>query len=285
VRSRLRHGKTTRALVLLYHRVAEPERDPQLLAVSPAHFEEHLHVLASRGGAVPLRELRGRRSGVAITFDDGYADNLPAAERLAAAGLPATVFVAAGLLGETPWWDELAERTQVESGWDVLAADGGAAAERYRELFARLRPLPHDERAAALRGLGGEAAPEARIVTEAELRALAGIDGVEVGAHTCTHPVLATLAPAAREAEVAGSKRRLEQLLGAPVTSFAYPYGSREDYDAETVAAVRAAGFARACANEPARLRARCDPYRIPRFLVRDWDGDAFARELDRWLA
>jgi peptidoglycan/xylan/chitin deacetylase (PgdA/CDA1 family) len=268
VASRTRHGRTTAALALLYHRVAEPDRDPLLLAVSPARFAEHLEVLAS-AAVVPLAALRGRGDGVAITFDDGYADNLDAAARLAEAGLPATVFVTAGLLGEPPWWDVLARVVPEEE-----------VAERFRAL----RPLPPAERASALAGLEGEP-PDGRVLTADELRALAAVDGIEIGAHTCTHPMLSALPLPEQRREIEGSKRMLEAELGRPVTSFAYPFGAREDYDDGTVAAVRAAGFERACVNEPARLRARCDPFRLPRFLVRDWDGDTFARRLAAWLA
>jgi peptidoglycan/xylan/chitin deacetylase (PgdA/CDA1 family) len=267
VRSRARHGKTTGALALLYHRVAEPDLDPLLLAVSPARFAEHLDVLASRD-VVPLAELHGRRDGIAITFDDGYADNLGAAAQLAEARMPATVFVTVGLLGEPPWWDVLA-RVVPEQEF----------AERFREL----RALPPTERASALAGIEGE--PDGRVLTADELRALAAVDGIEIGAHTCTHPVLSALPLSAQRGEIEGSKRALEAELGRPVTSFAYPFGAREDYDDGSVTAVREAGFRRACVNEPARLRVRCDPFRLPRFLVRDWDGDTFARELAGWLA
>lgn len=105
------------ALVLLYHRVADMESDPQLLCVSPRHFSEHLQVLAAEAKPLSLGELvvvQGNqklpRSAVVVTFDDGYADNLhnalPLLEGLA---IPATVFVATGSLGMERgyWWDRL----------------------------------------------------------------------------------------------------------------------------------------------------------------------------------
>ena len=105
------------AAILLYHRVASLDVDPWSLAVTPAHFEEHLDVLRRHWAVVPLTELvalviRGRvpRRTVAVTFDDGYADNLlvakPALERR---GVPATVFITSGSVGAGRefWWDEL----------------------------------------------------------------------------------------------------------------------------------------------------------------------------------
>jgi peptidoglycan/xylan/chitin deacetylase (PgdA/CDA1 family) len=110
----LTRARFSPSLVLLYHRVADVADDPHRLAVSPTHFREQLEVVASLR-AVPLRELaestrRGRpRKGVAVTFDDGYADNLhtalPIAEVLE---VPFTVFVVAGKVGDpAPFpWDE-----------------------------------------------------------------------------------------------------------------------------------------------------------------------------------
>ena len=106
-----------RALVLLYHRVADLPSDPQLLCVTTQHFAEHLEVLRKRGHPMGLQQLvqalRARNlphRAVAITFDDGYADNLRNAKRLLEGhDIPATVFVTTGYVGHERefWWDEL----------------------------------------------------------------------------------------------------------------------------------------------------------------------------------
>jgi peptidoglycan/xylan/chitin deacetylase (PgdA/CDA1 family) len=107
-----------RPVILLYHRIAEcASPDPFALCVTPRHFAEHLEVLKSHGPVISLRQLsddlhrkRLPRRAVAITFDDGYADNLhqakPLLDRYA---MPATLFVASGYLGGARefWWDEL----------------------------------------------------------------------------------------------------------------------------------------------------------------------------------
>lgn len=108
-----RHG-----LVLMYHRVAQPSSDPWDMSVSPAHFAEHLDVIQSRARCLPLPEFANRmgspdrpRRMVAITFDDGYRDNLlNAAPALEARDMPATVFVVSGSVnsGQDFWWDALA---------------------------------------------------------------------------------------------------------------------------------------------------------------------------------
>lgn len=104
-------------IVLLYHRIADLAGDPQRLAVSRARFAEHLAVIAERGvpttveGLVDLAHEQTLPAGaVAVTFDDGYADNLhAAAPLLVRAKVPATVFVStAPLKGNREfWWDEI----------------------------------------------------------------------------------------------------------------------------------------------------------------------------------
>jgi len=109
----------------LYHRVADLQLDPQLLAVTPEHFAEHLEILTRysrpmslQGLIVALRNGCLPRQAVVVTFDDGYADNLSCAKPLLERyDIPATVFVTAGYIGGKRefWWDEL-ERLILEPG-------------------------------------------------------------------------------------------------------------------------------------------------------------------------
>jgi peptidoglycan/xylan/chitin deacetylase (PgdA/CDA1 family) len=106
-------------LILCYHRVGRAEVDPWLLCVSPENFAEQLAVLRATADAVPLDRLalelregprRRDRALVAVTFDDGYADNLHQGKPLLeAADVAATVFVVSGAVGRDRefWWDEL----------------------------------------------------------------------------------------------------------------------------------------------------------------------------------
>jgi peptidoglycan/xylan/chitin deacetylase (PgdA/CDA1 family) len=112
------------AFILLYHRVAEATTDPWQLCVSPRHFGEQLEVLRRQARVVSLRHLieaigtGGSLAGtVAITFDDGYADNLAAARTLERYGMPATVFITTGYIdGDREfWWDEL-DRVLLQPG-------------------------------------------------------------------------------------------------------------------------------------------------------------------------
>lgn len=108
-----------RPVILMYHRIATPDRDPWELAVAPAEFDRQLQTLARRRRVLPLREFADRHvkgslpaDAVAITFDDGYACNSGvAAPLLEKHGLPASFFLATAMLGKTEeFWSDALER-------------------------------------------------------------------------------------------------------------------------------------------------------------------------------
>lgn len=306
--SRLRGG-----LVLLYHRVTKLAADPQLLAVEPERFREQMQLLLSEYEPMPLRDLARRarrgtapRGAVAVTFDDGYADNLHVAEPiLRELGVPATVFVATGHVGTGRefWWDEL-ERLMLLGGErpdELRVAHGGEeqahatdSAEARRSAYDALHPWlrfgPLERREhvlAQVRRWAGE--PEQGLHREShralsvdELRELAASPVIEVAPHTRRHPSLAHQEIGVQRGEIAGSARDLEEWLGSRSAVFSYPFGGPgADYDGGTVAAVRGAGFELAVANFPARVTPLSSRFAIPRHLVRDWD----ARQFAGWLA
>jgi peptidoglycan/xylan/chitin deacetylase (PgdA/CDA1 family) len=322
-------------LVLVYHRVTRLSTDPQALTVAPEHFTEQLDVLRRHAHPLPLVELVDRAQhgrlparAVAVTFDDGYSDNLvEASPLLEQAAVPATVFVTTGGIGRAQefYWDDL-DRILLQPGvlpanlaltigpssyaadlggdarlgesaweerrrWNLLQARAPGARERiYAELCERLRPIDERARVEVLERVrawsGCPAPPRAthRIMNAAEIARLAGGGLVEIGAHTVTHPVLATLSPTAQRVEIFDSRSTLEEIVGRRVTSFAYPFGNRAHYQPETAALVREAGFERACANGPALVDRWANPFEVPRGLVRDWNGDEFAHRLDEWF-
>lgn len=114
---RFRNLFEPRALVLLYHRIAEPESDVWSCAVTPANFEMHLQILKEKWQVISLQALTEslknktiRDRSIAITFDDGYADNyLFAKPLLEKYDLPATFFISSAHIDHTTefWWDEL----------------------------------------------------------------------------------------------------------------------------------------------------------------------------------
>lgn len=293
-------------VVLLYHRVTDLKHDPHGLAVRPDRFAEHCEVLRRRCDVVPLGAPMASVRQVAITFDDGYADNAGDARRiLAAAGLSATFFVTVGRVGKQleMWWDRLeqivlecetsADAIEVEIAGRPLWIDIRSPRARdraYLALFWRLRPLHPETIERTLdeieHAFGVQPVDRARYrwMTVDELRALAATEGMAIGAHTITHPCLSMRSRDEQWREIDGSRRELQTLLGSDTGHFSYPYGGPDAVDDVTTQLVREAGYTSACIATPGIARADGDPLRIPRNVVGDWDGGAFERWLDERL-
>jgi peptidoglycan/xylan/chitin deacetylase (PgdA/CDA1 family) len=159
---RLRAYQEPKALVLMYHRVAEPATDVWDLAVSPTNFEQQLRVLQRSGLVVPAEELVSRlasktlrRRSIVITFDDGYCDNYLAAKSLLEQyKLPATFFIATGNLGQASefWWDELEDifllTEHLPAAFDLAIVGQQVVAGTHRRATAPAPAMAGDERAA-----------------------------------------------------------------------------------------------------------------------------------------
>lgn len=337
LRSQLRDAAYRRVggsvVVLAYHRVADLQADPQALAVSPEHFEAQARMLAERYRVISLAEVadglarrRLPRRAVAITFDDGYADNLyVAAPVLREHTLPATIFVSSGYTTGTRefWWDELermvlapgtlperlelaasatrfardlgdareltAEEAERYARWTVLTGPPTPRHRLYLELSAFVRSLDATEREealASLRAITGSADPRPSHLplTVADLTALAGDPLIDIGGHTADHVLLSALAPERQREEIGRDRARLAELLGREPHAFAYPYGGLSDFTVASADAVREAGYRVACTTVDRPVKPWSDPYRLPRFLVRDWDAETLAARIDAWL-
>lgn len=315
-RRRDRRRREAHGIVLMYHRIASLSADPWELAVQPDRFEAQLRELKKHADIVRLSRLpgelrKGRRSRpvVAISFDDGYADNLTAAKPiLECFDAPATVFLATGFVGrrEEFWWNRLTRlllsgralppRHGLIAGgsafrWDepALGANGKAGHRARLRLHDRLWDWlcgqSEEDRGRVLQELedrlGAPAAADRGgwPMTADEVRALVAGGLVDIGAHTVTHPMLSRLPAGDKAIEIRQSRADCRRLSGGDPACFAYPHG---DLDAECVELVREAGFDAACTSEPDLVWSTGDAHRMPRIFVHNEGGDALLRRL-RW--
>jgi len=199
-------------------------------------FCSHLDLLAELGRTTcTVRELAADldlaihpANSVVITFDDGYADNLPACEELQRRGMRATVFMVSGSVGREPAW-------------------------------------PADGR------------PAGRLLNNSELRSL-GLAGIEIGSHTVTHCRLPELDASRLQAELADSKATLEDAVGSPIDTLAYPYGA---WDERSEQLVKAVGYRAACTTRSGWATRDRDPFRLRRLSVFNTDSTGvLARKL-----
>lgn len=301
-------------LILLYHRVIELPSNPYLLCVTPQHFAEQMEILRMHTCPIKLQQLIGEAQGgrlprrsVVITFDDGYADNFSNAKpSLEYHDIPATFFITTGYLerGNEFWWDELEQLLLLPETlpitlsinikgnhyrWKLgLAHDSSQLL--FRSLYQLLRPLSEYERRKTLtqlwrwRGAEPTIRPTHRTLSVDELSRLAEGGLAEIGSHGVTHPVLSDLQTDLQLTEIRQSKKHLEEILGFPVESFAYPYGTRSDYTADTTKMIRETGYRCACSNYSGLVGQGTDLFQLPRIPVFDWDGETFTRFLEEWF-
>jgi peptidoglycan/xylan/chitin deacetylase (PgdA/CDA1 family) len=184
------------ARILTYHSVGARVHD---MNVTPANFAAQMEWLAANARVICLAEAADGCEGVAITFDDGYRDNLTnAAHVLRALRLTATCFICTGRMG----------------GVMDPCEDSAAGA----------------------------------LMTWNEARELAA-SGIDIGAHTMTHPHLSQLCEEDQRREIAESASMIAEQFGYNPEAFAYPYGSSADYNAASIRLVREAGFRYAVSN------------------------------------
>lgn len=289
-------GPRGRLSALLFHRVL-PMPDPLLGGVpDAARFDTICRWMRDWFNVLPLnealpmwREGRLPARAAAITFDDGYADNhdvaLPILQRN---GLPATFFVSPGYLdGGWMFNDSVVEFVRRAPGLTLdlrqtVLGDLGnlsiASLEARRRLVGALLPplktaplAIRDEFCAQLQAAAKVAKrPESLMMTSGQVAALHRA-GMEIGAHTMAHPILAELDVASARSEISRSRQVLEQITGAKVNLFAYPNGKPDvDYLKSTVDLVKEAGFDAAFSTAWGAATRRSDPFQLPRFTP--WD-------------
>lgn len=301
-RSRRRGGRW--GVILRYHRVIpmEEPRSYYRMGISEQLFARQMRWLSTHRRVVSFDEILERMSSdrtppedlVALTFDDGYRDNLStAAPILRRFGLPALFYVASSVITERmPFWPETLSAairmTRVTSltvtierePMDTAASGDGSdrswplGTERQRrsacaELIARMRTLPSARIQALMSRIldqlevPAERAREATppVMSAKDLRDLAAA-GFAIGSHTVTHPYLPAEAPDQQRWELAQAKKALEETIGEEVRDFCYPGGG---YDATSMKLVRETGYRSATTTEAGFIGAGDDPVRMAR--------------------
>lgn len=290
-------GPRGRLSILIFHRVLPSFDAARPLIPDVARFDRALSHLGRYFNVLPLAQaVDALQSGclparaAAITFDDGYADNyLHALPVLQKHGLHATFFVATGFLdGGIMWNDALGVtvRGTAKQTLDCAAAGLGALplttpqqrGAALRTLIAAVKHMPYEVRAQAVSAIarqGDVQLPTDLMMTTAQLQALHR-SGMEIGAHTVTHPILSRCEPGFACEEIAKGRRTLQEKIDAPVRLFAYPNGKPGvDYLPEHVACVREQGFLAAVSTATGAARQGDSVYELPRFTP--WDEGQFA--------
>lgn len=275
--------------ILMYHRVLPAEQCSTYLldslVVSETVFAQQVRWLAKHCRVLPVREaieaLHDKHGStqkplVALTFDDGYADNGElAAPILEASGVRGTFFITTGFVetGEPMWFDRAAELwrmsfpqkrvevlQQITSGGSIGFDDVGLP--QWMETFKQAAPQQREQ---VLAGTSpGDDSDRYRAMSRVQVAELHA-QGHEVASHTQTHPILPQLNDQQLADELTESRKWLEACLDAPCTGFCYPNG---DVDARVESAVREAGYSYGCTTRTALNEPGVNVWRLSRVPV-----------------
>jgi peptidoglycan/xylan/chitin deacetylase (PgdA/CDA1 family) len=288
------HGR--RSLnVLIYHRVLRV-RDPLRPSEPTAgEFEsrmrfvkDNFNVVSLVDGVAGLRRDRLPVRALAITFDDGYRDNhdvaMPILSRL---GIPATFFIATGYLdGGRMFNDTVIEALRCADGmldltdlglraYDVDTDQQRCAAAA--AVIGAIKYRPAHERITVAETIAMRTkarVPQDLMMTSGDVARMQQ-SGMQLGAHTATHPILANVDADTARREIIDGRTRLEEIAGEPITLFAYPNGKPgRDYTPANVNLVKELGFAGAVTTATAVAHRATDPFQIPRFTP--WDRQSW---------
>lgn len=220
------------------------------------YLKLNFDVVPLRAAAIPQPQIV-RRTQVALTFDDGFRNNidvvLPVLTRL---GLPATFFLATDFVGTKllPWFCQVNRAVSLSTlailDWDgekfdlsTASAKATAAARLQALLKSRPQPRLLKDLAALIECLVPNGLPEAEeddmkrygVLSVEQVKALARSPLIELGAHSTSHAILSLLEPAAMAREVGQSVQQIAALTGRSCDTFAYPNGRASDYTPECV--------------------------------------------------
>ncbi len=289
-------GKNGRLSILIFHRVL-PQPDPVLnWDLHARDFSDILSWMSKWFNVLPLDQaIRMLKSGTlpsraaAITFDDGYEDNLTvAAPILVNHGMTATFFVASGYLnGGQMWNDTIIESVRQcsknrldlsDEGLGVYDLSGPESIRnaivsilkvvKYRSFDDRIR-LSKFVKISANVHLHQDLMLTSQQVVE--LRDL----GMHIGSHTVNHPILSTLSADQVIEEILDNKNFLECLLQEKIGLFAYPNGKPNiDYRFSDTEILRKLGFDAAFTTAWGVADTFSDLMQLPRFTP--WDRNPF---------
>jgi peptidoglycan/xylan/chitin deacetylase (PgdA/CDA1 family) len=282
--------------ILCYHRILPAAAKAAYfcpdLVVTPEAFRSHCQTLAEFYQVLPLAEavaaLRDGESGndgrdkplVALTFDDGYVDNLKfATPILAEFQQRATFFVVSDLMGTDtpPWYDlvarcvlDLAEREEgcLADGSPAELALGLSAVEVVEgaKAFSPEKRKSLAERLCERLGAAPQFAAQDLVMNAEQIRELHQ-QGHEIGSHSVSHEILPLLNDEDLELEIHHSKQQLEAVTQKPVSSFCYPNG---DFDQRCLDLVEKHGYQQAVTTVNGSNQNPAAPFTLKRRFVHE---------------
>jgi len=285
---RLTRRRKDGLVILMLHKVND-DPDPLALTLSPRLLEMVIREVQEHHAIVSLPALemhRGLQIGdelrFAFTFDDGYRDNYENAfSLLCRHGVPATIYLSVDHVDgkRSFWYERLAGAIQKSRAEQLDMDPEGIGSYQLKDQNDRQAALVALNRRLKCYDDGTREQFVELIAKRLRATELCGIPpmltwemikemaaaNITFGSHTLSHPILSRETIKRVRAELLGSKEVLEGVLGGRITAFAYPNGTREDFNAEVAAEVRKAGYQHACTTIPGVNGCNTDPFELRR--------------------
>jgi len=280
--------------ILMYHNFSMAgETGPDAVSTADlrrqlAYLRRHFNVVSLPGVIERLNTGKPQdRLTVALTIDDGrrncFEFLFPLLKEFE---IPATFFVVSSFIRGDDWiWtDKVLWLSEQPSRPRELSSD------RIEASFANLNRLRPETRTASINAIAAQMAvsipvqapPKYAPCSWSELREMADSGLMEIGSHTVTHPILASITEQESWNELTLSRAQIEEGLGRPVVSFCFPNGKHGDYRQSQLRQVRDAGYAGAVVAEFGMVANGQDPYELPRIGVSGQsDVLSFSKSLD----
>lgn len=295
-----------RLLVVCYHGVTEgplPPGCPAWHHVGAADFERQVRFVARHFRILPIDQALDRLAAgtgepiAAITFDDGYLNNRTVAlPVLRAIGAPATVYLATGLVDRRSllWTVRLEaairltrsrriDLSAIGLGERLLDDDASRRVAAGAVIRGLKRRAPDRRDAIVDELLDRIGAPDASVLEPFHMLGWDDVVAMDeeglvtFGAHTVNHEILSVLDDSRLRSEIMGSIARLEQRVAHPSTTFAYPNGTRADFDDRSIGILRNAGVSAALSTIEGLNDRGCDRFALKRLVVgREMGFDRF---------
>ena len=266
----------------LYHRFSE---DPKYDFVTREKFRQQI-LYARKAYRVihPDRLFHADQEldhGIVITVDDGYGDFYEIAYPiLRELSVPAIVYLTTDFIdGKTWFWFDKVEyllnkADQKKFPFPLISPEQEFTRNDGSRILEKLKVIATQDRDNQIEKLSEylgisipESAPDDYLpLSWVQIREMAD-NGIAFGAHTCTHPILTQSEPGVARNEIVRSKERIEEELGKPVISFAYPNG---DYSENIRAMVQDAGYEYGFSSNYGFFNSQDDRYTLNRMAIGD---------------
>lgn len=275
--------------IVMYHRIIADDYNGirPYISVTESNLRRQIlfykkeYLLLSLDEAIEQLQNRSiKRNSIVITFDDGYEDNYSLGMKVfQEEGVRPAVFITTGCVDRqiSLWPDRLRSLiynsiikapVKLETSVITVQAHMASRIHAVKAIISHVKKLDLEQRESFLNDLENRMGPPATLpslMLDWDQVGILASQGVTIGSHTVSHPILSQVPDEVAGFEIEESKRILEEKTGRKISMFAYPNGTLRDFTPGTIDLLRRSGYAAAVTTMRGVNRAGCDLYSLRR--------------------